>query len=430
MNSFSLSELKKLSKSELGTLGESLVIEKLNGIGLQAINANAIHNNYASIDVICTNPKNGQTVGIQVKTSFDTNIPIGMSLKNCVREKLEEKVLGPWVFIHVEKDGSMRYYVLTREEMITVAHESNDWYMHKWKSSYRKSPVKETNACGLYIRWINGEDEKDNYKHEAFKNPLAKNGTEDRWDKILDCVNKDCLAKTLGNFRGVTECADERQKMTELDEQFEKIARQVFFGGYFQVNDCRRIYPEEIEFYYHEEDENGLKDPVMYHTDDHEKKPTPYFPLCALNFHASGLDVTFENQEKRCRASFLIRGYKVCDFDGTKWIETKLFEGRSTYIYEDMLMNAPVFNGITIKWHDVPSTVDPSWKPTKDIRKNVASYRCDELGRFIKDSNGNYIKEEIEKDYFDSLPSSAQQEYFSYSGKRYRKCPRKWNYKK
>ena len=95
-----------------------------------------------------------------------------------------------------------------------------------------------------------------------------------------------------------------------------------------------------------------------------------------------------------------------------------------------MLMNAPVFNGITIKWHDVPGTVDPSWKPTKDIRKNVASYRCDELGRFIKDGNGNYIKEEIEKDYFDSLPSSAQQEYFSYSGKRYRKCSRRWNYKK
>ena len=57
----------------------------------------------------------------------------------------------------------------------------------------------------------------------------------------------------------------------------------------------------------------------------------------------AGIDITFENEEKHYRASMLIKKYKVCDYDGCKWVtkEKKECEVRSTYIYEDMFMNIP-----------------------------------------------------------------------------------------
>lgn len=428
MKYYSLSYLKGLSKSELGTLGENIVLDLLQKYGFEVINANTIHNNYKSIDLVCTNPNNHQSVGIQVKTSFDHNIPIGISLGNCVREELEKKIIGPWVFIHIEKDGSLRFFVLSREEMISLAHESNDWYINKWKPTFRKETVKLTNACGLCIKWLEGKGDEENDKHFAFINPL-KDTTEKRWDKIADVLNSDCLYKTLSTFSGVSDITDENKKFDELANQFAKIANRIFFGGYFMVNNNRKIYPDEIEFYYHEEDKDGLKDPVMYHTIDHEKKDISYFSLGSLNFHVSGLDVTFENQQKKYRASFLIRGYKVFDFDGKLWIETKRHESRSTYIYEDMLMNNPIYDGLKIQWIDEQISSE-MWKIVISCRKNVAAYDVDGNGKYIKDNEGNYIKEEISNDVYEQLTQIEQKKYFTYSGKKYKRCSRMWNYRK
>jgi hypothetical protein len=208
----------------------------------------------------------------------------------------------------------------------------------------------------------------------------------------------------------------------ELQKQYSCIAEHVFFGGYFEVNNKRRIYPTDIEFYYHEEDADGLKDPIMYHTDDHDKKKLEYYPLSSLNFHISGLDVTFENKKKNYRASFLIREYKVCDLNGKDWVETKGNENRSTYIYEDMLMNIPLSEGVNIRWIDSPSEKEASWEPVVSSRINVANY--------VTDTEGSYIKEEIDKNTFDQLPLEEQKKYFSYSGKKFKRCNRMWNFHK
>ncbi len=314
MEKFTISYLKSLSKLELGTLGENLVLEKLKKLGYDAVNANTIKNNYKAIDLICTNPQNSQSVEIQVKTAFETNFSIGTTLENSFRDILEKKIIGPWIFVHIDKQGEFRFFILSKEEMITLTHESNNWYVNKWKSTFRKNPIKLTNVCGLYVKWLEGKSEEDNYKHYAFKNPLNRT-SENCWDKIIEAINQDSLYKTLNEFTGVTYIKDENEKFLKLDHQFLEIAKYIFYGGYFSVNDNRRIYPEDIEFYYHEEDENGLKDPVMYHTNDHEKKNVPYYSIGSLNFHISGVDVTFEKKEKKYRASFLIRKYSFFDFD-------------------------------------------------------------------------------------------------------------------
>lgn len=430
MREYTISELKSLTKLELGTLGENLVFEKLKKFGYDVVNANTIKNNYEAIDLICTNSKNNQSIGIQVKTTLGSNIPIGMTIKNSFRDILEKKIIGPWVFIHINKKGEFRFFILSREEMITLTQESNNWYVNEWKSSFRKSPIKLTNACGLCVKWLEGEGEEDNERHYAFINPLNKT-SEDSWDKIIDTINKDSLYTTLSEFTGVTDIKNENEKMKELKLQFEEIAKKILYGGYFLVNDNRKIYLKEIEFYYHEEGNEGLKDPVMYHTNDHEKKDIPYFPFGSLNFHISGVDVTFENAQKMYRASFLIRRYSVFDFDGKEWRETKLDEKRSTYIYEDMLMNIPIFKNINIKWVDKLESIEVS---KLDIncaaRTNVAVYKVDENGRYAKDNEGNYIKDEISDEAFKQLPKDKQNEYFSYSGKKYKKCTRNWKYSK
>ena len=79
MEKYLYTYLRGLDKSDLGTFGETLVLEKLKAMNFDVVNANTIQSNYKYIDLFCTNPKNHQTIGIQVKTSFDTNIPIGIT---------------------------------------------------------------------------------------------------------------------------------------------------------------------------------------------------------------------------------------------------------------------------------------------------------------------------------------------------------------
>ena len=79
----------------------------------------------------------------------------------------------------------------------------------------------------------------------------------------LICPKENGLFCVLASFQGVTEIKDEKEKLSSLTSQFEAIANDVLLGGCFEINSVRRIYPLEIEFYYHEEDECGLKDPVL-----------------------------------------------------------------------------------------------------------------------------------------------------------------------
>ena len=235
----------------------------------------------------------------------------------------------------------------------------------------------------------------------------------------LTCKKENGLFCGLDSFQGVTEIKDEKEKLSHLSSQFEAIAKDVLLGGCFEINGVRRIYPLEIEFYYHEEGENGLKDPVMYHTADHEGKMLDYYPLGSLNCHISGMDVTFENQEKQYRASFLIRKYRVCEYESGEWVEKKECEKRSTYIYEDMFMNIPLFDGITVKWIS-GETVNLTKEIVRKQRINVAEYK--------RGNDGKFKKVEIIKDEYDKLSDVEQQEYFSYSGKKLKKCKREWNY--
>jgi hypothetical protein len=57
--------------------------------------------------------------------------------------------------------------------------------VHKWHRGERT--VKLTNACGVKIKWLQGEGEEDDAKHEAFLNPISykKKKPTDTWTNIF-----------------------------------------------------------------------------------------------------------------------------------------------------------------------------------------------------------------------------------------------------
>ena len=222
-------------------------------------------------------------------------------------------------------------------------------------------------------------------------------------------------------------------------------------AGHFRVvstvggNECvREIYPTVLELYYHEEGPGGFKDPIMYHTTDrkyyefykdkYEKTKDqikgdnyfqqrelgnaelPYFPLGSLNPHTSGIDITFENQEKRYRASCLIRKYEIC-FNGGKLIPIK----NSTDLYDDLLLNGIVLdnNDCWIEW---VSGDEKSIDIQRDRRQNVPKY--------------NPIPAEKVKctDYLlwekDTSTKAEKGKTFTLNNVCYVRCPFGWQFKK
>ena len=100
-----------------------------------------------------------------------------------------------------------------------------------------------------------------------------------------------------------------------LETRMKALAKYFLYGGYINVRNQYHIYIKTVEFYYHEE--NGeIKDPIMYHRNNYlVEGDIPYFTLLSFNSHDTGVDITFENREKKIRASVLIRAYEILKLD-------------------------------------------------------------------------------------------------------------------
>lgn len=181
---------KLLSKAHLGAIGENMVAVRLLQNGLDAILANLSINNCQSYDLICVDPETGKTQLVQVKTGVESNIPVGMKLRECTMDNLEKKIVGPWVFVHVTGESEnmvFQFYLLTRKEVIKLIFESNDWYLNKWHRNGRT--INLNNPCAVKTLWLEGKGEDDNAKHEAFHNPISSclvDSVTVSWNKIME----------------------------------------------------------------------------------------------------------------------------------------------------------------------------------------------------------------------------------------------------
>ena len=144
----------KLTNKQIGVIGETAVVLELLKRGFDVININNSYLNYKNADLICMNPNNGKSVMIQVKSGTTHNIFTGFTSEfDGTIQKLEESIIGPWVFVYMSDDkmSNMEFYILTREEAIELISSSNKWYATEY---YRK--LEKKYPVGVYVDWLKG----------------------------------------------------------------------------------------------------------------------------------------------------------------------------------------------------------------------------------------------------------------------------------
>ena len=137
----------------------------------------------------------------------------------------------------------------------------------------------------------------------------------------------------------------DHSSVDKLTEAFAEFAPYFLYGGYIRILNRYRIYIQRVEFYFHSEREDGIKDPIVYHRDNyHIKAKLPYFTPLTFHAHASGYDMAFENHDKEYRSSVLIRAYEVYDDEKNEYLKVEnshfvytqepFTNTQSTYLYD------------------------------------------------------------------------------------------------
>lgn len=181
---------------------------------------------------------------------------------------------------------------------------------------------------------------------------------------------------------------DEDRKNIDADKvpaSFSNIANHVL-SGYFEVKTIDsniRVRPTVIEFYYHEEGEGQVKDPIVYHRNTKNSEKS-CFRFGVLHNHVSGIDITFEHTIDGIirRASVLIREFKTTDSNGNlvHLGDLNAEEKRPTCLYEALFSQNSIFDGISVQWKDGDHLIQYD---KCEPRKNVYKYKEE------KDKNGN-----------------------------------------
>jgi len=232
------------------------------------------------------------------------------------------------------------------------------------------------------------------------------------------------LSTCLDKFTGGTGNVEDRKRL--LFEQFELLAKKMIFGGFFKVREDYAIFIDTVEFYFHDERNDGevsIKDEIVYHRNGrfvfrNEKNETmsaelPYFPKMTLHAHWSGIDITFENPDEQYRASALIRRYVVFDIKRKKYIkldttnkqdkQDKWFVGRmvfqdkpyidkrSTYIQYFLNGFSAEADKSTVFWKDIDIKGEPKLKEKDHARQHADANNW----AFSGEGTEDYIKEYI-----------------------------------
>ncbi len=165
-------------------------------------------------------------------------------------------------------------------------------------------------------------------------------------------------------------------------ECFEPCAKEILLNGYFLVKNKYIIELGSIELYYHEE--NGpIKDYIMYHREnriyskikEYNKGKLPYYDFGSFNLHQSGVDITFEKEQKY-RASFLIRAFRVLQEGDNVSNDHLIFDSRSTFIFDELFYSGITWGQSTepaIKWVSRNINTD-NIELIKKPRRNVYKY--------------------------------------------------------
>ena len=157
-------KIDQTRKARVGAIGENMVVAKLMQQGWDAFNANCTIKNYKSIDIVCLNADlkesdelwwKPRTSLVQVKTSVQSNIPTGFSIKEALdKDYLQQMVKGPYVFVSAklnDNNYTFRFFVISRKQFIDLLYKAQNYYvnvLHKGNNIELSAP-----AC-ISISWL------------------------------------------------------------------------------------------------------------------------------------------------------------------------------------------------------------------------------------------------------------------------------------
>lgn len=170
------------------------------------------------------------------------------------------------------------------------------------------------------------------------------------------------LYQALCHFKGAQGAIGDG-KVDSLSKEFEDVAKAAFYTGYFLVNRGNEKYEYRIEltcleFYYHEDAQDGIKDPRKLL----KGKNTFYCEKGAVLPHNYGVDIIFDDDDEKFHASFLIRGFKSIEYGNkvfSNWDDNKK-EWHPQYLWDYLFGGANMLRDgkFSIEWVDNGIEID------------------------------------------------------------------------
>lgn len=118
---------KNFDKLLIGLTGEYLVAGMMS---LKGWVASLTLKNYPSVDIFGLNPETNQNINVQVKTLKNaTNFPVGVMRSN--RVDIDQIINCSFVFVYIGKNDSIRYFIISRKDLIDLIIKTDDEYFFK-----------------------------------------------------------------------------------------------------------------------------------------------------------------------------------------------------------------------------------------------------------------------------------------------------------
>lgn len=116
-----------IDKHLIGLTGEYLVAGMMS---LKGWVASLTLKNYPSVDIFGLNPKTNETINIQVKTTKNhSSYQVG--IRHDQRNQIRQIIRCPYVFVHIDKNDNIRYFILSKEELINMIELTDNDYFNQ-----------------------------------------------------------------------------------------------------------------------------------------------------------------------------------------------------------------------------------------------------------------------------------------------------------
>lgn len=126
---------KNIEKHLIGLTGEYFVAGMMS---LKGWVASLTLKNYPSVDIFGLDPETERTINIQVKTTKNVkSYQIGVMRSQ--RPEIDNIITCPFVFVYIDKNNNVDYYILSRNQLIDLILTTDDEYYNR----PRKEPLKD-----------------------------------------------------------------------------------------------------------------------------------------------------------------------------------------------------------------------------------------------------------------------------------------------